>query len=73
MENIPLYYFVVVGFTIIFSAFFSGIEVAFVTANELKLEIEGKSSSKFPKILNKLFIYNLIISFINNFRKYICL
>ena len=43
--------------TLVFSAFFSGVEIAFVSANKLKLEID-KTSGKFPSNIINFFSKN---------------
>lgn len=43
--------FIVILSTLVFSAFFSGMEIAFVTANKLKIELDGKQGNILSKIL----------------------
>ena len=43
--------------TLVFSAFFSGVEIAFVSANKLKLEID-KTSVRFPSNIINFFSKN---------------
>ena len=38
--------------TLLFSAFFSGIEIAFISSNKLKLEIDKDSDSFFSKTIS---------------------
>lgn len=43
---------VIIIVTLLFSAFFSGMEIAFLSSNKLKLEIEKKESRAFNKIVD---------------------
>jgi len=47
----------IAAFTLLFSAFFSGVEIAFISANKLKLELD-KNSGKFPANLITYFSKN---------------
>lgn len=48
-----LFFYILI--TILFSAFFSGIEIAFITANKLRIELENKQG-KFPARILSFFI-----------------
>lgn len=50
MESYPLG---VILAMLLFSAFFSGMEIAFVSANKLKIELDGKQGDFFAKIISK--------------------
>ncbi len=39
--------------TLIFSFFFSGIEIAFLSANRLQIELQGKQGARWAKIMSK--------------------
>jgi len=48
-----LEYFAIIIYTLLFSAFFSGIEIAFVSANKLQLEVQAKNGTWADSVLMK--------------------
>lgn len=47
--------YVIILLSLIFSAFFSGIEIAFATANKLKIEIDRKNGKLSGRVISRLF------------------
>ena len=47
-------YFLVIGISLLFSAFFSGMEIAFVSANRIHIELEKKQEGVLAYILTKI-------------------
>ena len=45
---------IIIIVSILLSAFFSGMEIAFVSANKMHIELEKKREGFIPKILTKL-------------------
>ena len=47
----------IVLITLVFSAFFSGMEIAFISANKLQIEVQAKDNNIISKILSG-FVHN---------------
>lgn len=47
-------HFVIVGLSLLFSAFFSGMEIAYISANKIHLELEKKQEGVFALVLRRL-------------------
>jgi putative hemolysin len=45
---------IIISISILLSAFFSGMEIAFVSANKMHIELEKKREGFIPKILTKI-------------------
>ena len=43
---------IIITITLVLSAFFSGMEIAFITSDKLRIELEKKKGSKIGKILS---------------------
>jgi len=48
------YELLIIFLSVLFSAFFSGLEIAFVSANKLHIELEKKKEGLLPKVLAKI-------------------
>lgn len=47
-------HFFIVGLSLLFSAFFSGMEIAYISANKIHLELEKKQEGVFASVLRRL-------------------
>ena len=48
------YIVIIIVISLLFSAFFSGMEIAFISANKIHIEIEKKQDGFLPKVLTRL-------------------
>ncbi|MEL6484113.1 MAG: CNNM domain-containing protein, partial [Bacteroidota bacterium] len=46
--------FLIIGLSLLFSAFFSGMEIAFVSANKVHIELEKMQEGFLAKVLRRL-------------------
>ena len=53
--SVNLQYIIIILISLLFSAFFSGMEIAFISSNKLKLELDRNQKNRLSKVLTLFF------------------